>query len=175
MNAQKQKGIVKSSESTANDSLSSRPERSKRHLTTLKALRIGNKSDTRSKLADEHRRHPGLVPRPVVETDFAELEDGSLVEMIEDHENHSRSLLAVYKDGNVHCTGQLQANGKTFVPVPRDLEIVRHVRLPLGAEPYASTRVLLLNLVSIISQCVELKESHSFLLASFVLSTWLIE
>ena len=42
-------------------------------------------------------RQPTLVST-VVETDFAELDDGSLVEMVEDPENSSRTLLAIYND-----------------------------------------------------------------------------
>jgi hypothetical protein len=175
MNAQMRKGIAKNSEPTVNDSPSNRPACRKRRLTALDARRIGNKSDRCAKLADEHRRPPTLVPPQVVETDFTELEDGSLLELIEDPENHSRSLLAVYKDGEVQLTHQLEAQGRAFIPVPRDLEIVRHVRLPKGAKPYESTRALLLDIVSIISECIELKESYSFLLANFVLSTWLID
>jgi energy-coupling factor transporter ATP-binding protein EcfA2 len=175
MNAQTQNGHAKNSESTENNSHSNGPVRPHRHLTALEARRNGNKSDRRAKLADELKRQSTLVPPKVVETDFTELEDGSLVEMIEDHENPSRSLLAVYKDGDVHYTDQLQVEGRTFVPILRDSEIVRHVRLPLGAKPYESTRALLLNIISIISKCIELKASDCILLAHFVLSTWFID
>ena len=45
------------------------------------------------------QRHPSVASTAVVETDFTELEDGSLVEVIEDPENSSRTLLAIYKNG----------------------------------------------------------------------------
>jgi hypothetical protein len=42
------------------------------------------------------------------EIDFAELKDGTLVEIVEDSENPYRTLLAVWKDGDVHYLKQLE-------------------------------------------------------------------
>ena len=43
---------------------------------------------------------------PFVEIDFAELSDGTLVEMIQSPADPTESLLAVYKDGNVQYAEQ---------------------------------------------------------------------
>lgn len=56
-------------------------------------------------------RLPTLVSSTVVETDFAELADGSMVELIEDPGDTSRTLLAVSKDGEVRFTHRFQGTG----------------------------------------------------------------
>ena len=54
--------------------------------------------------AVEPQGQPTLVSPTVVETDFAELEDGTLIEMIGDPENASKTMLAVWKDGKASFT-----------------------------------------------------------------------
>ena len=54
---------------------------------------------------------------PVREIDFTELEDGSLVELVEDPSDSDRTLLAVYKDGQVSYTGRLEHEGQVLVPL----------------------------------------------------------
>jgi hypothetical protein len=120
-------------------------------------------------------RQPTLVSSAVVETDFAELDDGSLVEIIEDPENSSRTVLAIYKDGQVRFTHRFQHGNRTLVPIPRDRHVIRHVRLPRGVKAYESVRSLLLQTESILSRCLDIDEGDRFLLACFVLSTWFIE
>ncbi len=120
-------------------------------------------------------RQPTLVSSTIVETDFAELADGSLVEIIEDPEDSSRTLLAVYKDRDVRFTRRFQHGNRTLVPIPRDRHVVRHVRLPRGVKPYESVRSLLRQIDSILSRCLDIEEGDRFLLACFVLSTWFIE
>jgi hypothetical protein len=44
---------------------------------------------------------PALSTPPVVETEFAEIADGSLVEIIEDPEDSAKTLLAVYNGREV--------------------------------------------------------------------------
>jgi hypothetical protein len=120
-------------------------------------------------------RQPTLVSSTIVETDFAELADGSLVEIIEDPENSSRTLLAVYKDGEISFTHRFQHGNRTLVPIPRDRHVMRHVRLPRGVKSYESVYSLLQQTGSILSQCLDIDEGDKFLLACFVLSTWFIE
>lgn len=129
----------------------------------------------RTRLADGRERQPTLISAPVVETDFAELEDGSLLETIEDPSNSSRSLLAVYKDGEVRFTDRLQSGARVLVPIPRDRHVIKHVRLARGTKPYKSARWLLREIDLIISRCLDLDECSTTLLANFVLSTWFID
>ena len=54
------------------------------------------------------QHHPPVVSPAVVETDFTEIGDGSMVEIIEDPENSSRTLLAIYKAGETLFTDRFQ-------------------------------------------------------------------
>ncbi len=84
------------------------------------------------------QRHRSVVSPAVVETDFTELEDGSLVEAIEDPENSSRTLLAIYKNGEVSFTDRFRYGNRVLIPIPRGQHIIRHIRLPRGVKPYCS-------------------------------------
>jgi hypothetical protein len=123
----------------------------------------------------KRRRRAPLASSTVIETDFAQLEDGSIVEMIEDPEVPSRSMLAVFKNGSVDYVRKVKANRGILVAPSRDSELVKNVRLPRGVESYESVRSLLHAILSILDQCVELKEMYKFLLANFVLTSWLAD
>jgi hypothetical protein len=112
---------------------------------------------------------------PEDEVDFAELDDGSLVEMIEDPNHTAKSLFAVYKNGSMHYAAAVERGDRTLVPVPREQGIFKHVSLPRGAQPCAAPRVLLGGIGALIRACVDISESDAILIAAFVMSTWFIE
>src|SRR5579863_2811374 len=112
---------------------------------------------------------------PVVETDFAELRGGVLVEMIEDPANPTRSLLAVYKNGIVECVEKFRDGDRVLVPLTRTDLLLRHIRLPQGAEPYGKLLDLLGDIGAILSPCLDIGEDSLFLMIAFVLSTWFPE
>ncbi len=112
---------------------------------------------------------------PVKEIEFGELEDGSLLELVEDPGDPSRTLLAVWKDGKVSLTDRLEHHGQVLVPLQRGAEILRHILLARGARTYKSVPELLREVETFISCCVVLPEGYSAGLANFVLSTWLID
>src|ERR1700758_1717113 len=90
--------------------------------------------------------HPGPIPTtnskinsspdhlPEREIDFAELKDGSLVEMIEDPTNPAKLRLAVYRSGAVRYTDKVHDGDRILVPLERTDLLSRHVCLPQGAE-----------------------------------------
>jgi hypothetical protein len=141
----------------------------------LDERRFRTVSDRRVARTNEGEHQPTAVSPAVVETDFAELEDGTLVEMIEDPKNSSRSVLAVFKDGEVRFTDRLQHGDKVLVPIPRDRHIIKHVRLPGGVNSYESVQSLFCKIDSTLSQCLDLGTFERYLLAAFVLSTWFID
>jgi hypothetical protein len=58
--------------------------------------------------SDRHvvaRKEIKVTPKPIVETDFAELPDGTLLDLIEDPNNPAQTLLAVYGAHTVCCAG----------------------------------------------------------------------
>jgi hypothetical protein len=111
----------------------------------------------------------------VLEADFAELEDGSRIELIEDPEDSSRTAFAVFNGKETRYTRECECKGHLLVPVPRDGNIVRHVRFPRGAKPFESVESILGQLDSIFSQCIDLRENYRSLLTAFVLSTWFVD
>ena len=113
--------------------------------------------------------------KPVVETDFAELPDGTLLDTIEDPNNPARTLLVVYRNHSVHYADQFEADDRICVPISRTTEILRHVRFSRGAKPYESTNHLLGALFATITRCLDMSDYQTVLLSCFILSTWFLE
>src|SRR6266446_10235739 len=111
----------------------------------------------------------------VTEIDFAELKDGTLVELVEDSKNPGRTCFAVWKDGEVRFVDRLEQDGRVLVPLARNNEVLQHLRLPSAVIPYESVQALLRRLESLISQCVAVDEKYVPVLADFVLSTWFVD
>ena len=118
---------------------------------------------------------PSESDLPEHEVDFAELEDGTLVETIEDPNNPAKSLFAVYKNGGVHYAAAVERGDRMLVPVPRDRGIFKYVSLPRGVQPCTSPQVLLGGVFSLILACVDTNLLDACLIAAFVMSTWFVE
>ena len=116
-----------------------------------------------------------MTAKPVIETDFAELPDGTLLDTIEDPSNPARTLLAVYRDQSVHYADQFEVDDRICVPISRTTEILRHVRFSRGAKPWKSSDHLLGALSAVIARCLDMSELQRVLLSCFILSTWLLE
>jgi hypothetical protein len=115
------------------------------------------------------------VNKQIVETDFAELKDGTLVELVQDSENSRRTLLAVWKDGELRYLSQLEHDNYVLVPLRRKNEIFKRLRLPTAMSPYESVQTLLSRIERLISRCVSVDAKYVPVLADFVLSTWLVD
>jgi len=111
----------------------------------------------------------------VTEVDFAELKDGTLVELVEDAKHPGRTCFAVWKDGDVRFADRLEQDGQVFVPLSRKNEVLGRLRLPTSVMPYGSVQELLRRLESLISQCVAVDEKYVRVLADFALSTWFVD
>jgi hypothetical protein len=116
-----------------------------------------------------------IVEDTLIEIDSAELEDETQIEIIEDPEDSSRTLLAVFKDGEVRLVDRFKYGNRTFVPIPRSSNLIHHIRLPRGVERYESVQSLLNQAMSILYPCLDLEENDLRLLAQFAISTWFIE
>jgi hypothetical protein len=107
------------------------------------------------------------------EVDFAELQDGTLVELVEDAKHPGRTCFAVWKQGEVRFVDRLEQDGQVFVPLSRKDEVLGRLRLPSSVMPYGSVQELARRLEDLISQCVAVDERYVGVLADFVLSTCL--
>lgn len=122
--------------------------------------------------------HNAPVAGPHVKTvamDFAELDDGTLVELVEDPADANNTLLAVWKDRKVEYLDELNDLGRVLKPFSRTAELLQPVRLPKRATPYQSAQVLLVALEGLISRCIAIHPKYIQVLADFVLSTWFVD
>ncbi len=107
--------------------------------------------------------------------EFSELKDGSLVDLVEDPDNPNRTILAVWKDGETTYHSQLERDGAVLIPLARNGEVFRHLRLAHSTEPYESVEGLFVSLANLITKCVDIKIEYLPALAHFVLFTWIAD
>lgn len=103
---------------------------------------------------------------------FAEIEDGSLLETVEDPSNPTRTLLARWKNGLVTYETSVRSGRETLVPLRRDGPILRRIRLPRGVKRCASISDLANRIEEFLARLVKLQGEVVPLAVSFVLSTW---
>src|SRR5690348_481590 len=115
------------------------------------------------------------VPKRTIETASAELEDGTQIEIIEDPQDPTRTKLAAFNNSEVNLVDRFEAENRIFVPIARDTNLLRHVRLPRGVKDSGTARSLIHDTVDLLGQCLDISEDDLLLLAHFVLSTWFIE
>src|ERR1700722_2164690 len=109
---------------------------------------------------------------PEVEIHFAELEDGSLAEMVEDPADPTRSVLAVYRDGIVQYAERWLDRNRILIPLSRTDLLLKHVRLPQGAEPYDGLEELIKDVSSFFVFCLDVDSTSVGLMTAYVFSTW---
>jgi hypothetical protein len=122
---------------------------------------------------------PAVIPPPISlteqEIDFAELDDGTLVEMIEDPNKPAKSIFVVYENGTVRYASTVEHEDRVLVPFPREQGLFKHVRLPCGAQPCSSPAELLGGIAALIFACIDIGADYASLIAAFVVSTWFID
>ena len=121
-------------------------------------------------VSDRHR-----AASEIKEIDFAELVDGSLVEMIENPEDSSASCLAVCIGKEVRITNELEGAGKRLTSISRNSGYIRHILLPNGVAPYESVQSLLVKIHTFLGKCLDVAEYERILLTTFVVATWFID
>ncbi len=116
-----------------------------------------------------------LKSKRSLEVSFFELPDGTLLEMIENPNDSTQSLLAICNNGQVRFEEKLERGNQVFVPFPKDSSSIRHVHLAKGVERYESVKILLADIVMILSLTLDLSMEEKLLLGCFVLCTWLVD
>ena len=76
--------------------------------------------------------------RPPKETGFAELDDGCLLETIEDPKNPGRNLLVFWREGRVEYSDQIEHLDQTYAPLQPEDDLSRRIHLPQGVKPHKS-------------------------------------
>jgi hypothetical protein len=132
-------------------------------------------SDQRRNIGEENNPPAALGSAPIIETDFAELEDGCLAEMIENPKDPADTLFVVYKNGTISYATTVQGKNHMLAPLRRQDQILKHMHFPRGVIPHESLKTLLARIHGVILHCADLEESDARLVSLFVLSTWFIE
>jgi hypothetical protein len=112
---------------------------------------------------------------PERQIDFAELEDGSLAEVIEDSADPTRAQLAIFKRGRIRLADRVEDRGQILAPIPRNAIGFSDVKLPRGVLPYKSVRRLGYTIDSCIRYAVDVPNDYAGLLSTFVLYTWVAD
>src|SRR5260370_24324966 len=76
-----------------------------------------------SSLVPSLEKRGASLPSEDIEIDFAELKDGTPVELLEDPANPNRTLLGIWQGREVHFVDRLEPDGQIFIPPPRNREI----------------------------------------------------
>jgi hypothetical protein len=118
---------------------------------------------------------PPEICLPEVQIDFAELENESLVETIEDPADPTQTLFAIYKRGRIRLAGHVEDRGRILMPIPRNSPGFSDVKLPQGVMPYKSAVRLLHKILRFIQCIVDVPFEYAILLSAFVLHTWVVD
>jgi hypothetical protein len=111
----------------------------------------------------------------VVPTNWAELSDGTLLDLVEHPSDSEGTLLALWKDGRAIYKEKLENAGRILVPMPRCSKILTQIRLPRVPKPYGSMLDLTLRIFEFLKRYVVLKEEYLWVLTHFVLSSWVAD
>lgn len=113
--------------------------------------------------------------KPVQETDFIQ-GNGWCVDLA--WANNPRELIFVLYKGEgtqIECHKKLVWQGKMLVPPEQD-QVLQHVRFPVSIRNEVVPVSDLLQMIdSLFVRCLDLEDEYRFLLASFVVSTWVID
>jgi energy-coupling factor transporter ATP-binding protein EcfA2 len=132
------------------------------------------RSDQHREIGEEQHPPATLGSAPVIQTDFKEFEDGRLIEMIEHPNDPASSLFAVHEGGVISYAASVQCKNQIFVPLPRQDEMLKHMRFPQAVTPHKSLAELHGALVSVLVHCLDI-EIYAHLVSFFVLSTYFLE
>ena len=125
---------------------------------------------------DEESNDPELEEDSFPET-YAHstmLDDGTVAELIRDPESPDYTLFACYKDGAISYVEGLESDDEDILPLPLR-RALKPLRLPLRAEPTGSLKTLVFSISDLIQRCVSIDKCHAFILAHFVVSTWIVD
>jgi hypothetical protein len=157
------------------------------HTRKISAKPSSAKSVTAKNVCPSGSIHPRPIPTsrkelsppeiclPEVQIDFAELENESLVETIEDPADPTRTLFAICKRGRIRLAGHVEDRGQILMPIPRNSPGFSDVKLPQGVMPYKSVAQLLYTIMNFIQRIVDVPNEYAILLSAFVLHSWVAD
>jgi hypothetical protein len=113
---------------------------------------------------------PTITPR--IEVDFKHLDDGRVVELVEDPADPTKTKLAVFDTGKVFLTDSVDYRGQLLVPVDRMSNGLEDIILPRAPRPYESAEEVFYRTHNLIGSCVALPDPYSLVASAIVLNSW---
>lgn len=115
---------------------------------------------------------PSASITPSIEVDFKHLDDGRVIELVEDPADATKTKLAVFDSGKVYLTDAVDHAGQRLVPIGRMTDGLGDVILPRVPYPNKSAEEVFFRTHNLISSCVALPEPYSLVSAAIVLNSW---
>lgn len=132
-------------------------------------------TDQNSKPSGRFNKKPSGDSLPQHEVDSIKLDDGALVDVVEDTTDADSTSLAIFRDDKTRFAKSLNWRGQMLVPIPRTAPGFSHVSLPSGIAPYESEARLAVLVGWFLRTCVDLPPEFIHTIACFVLYTWLAD
>ena len=125
-------------------------------------------SDKSPLLRVVHSPSPSITPR--IEVDFKHLDDGRVVELVEDPADATKTKLAVLDGGKVYLTDAVEHAGQLLVPIGRMTDGLEDIILPRAPRPYESTEEVFYRTHNLIASSVTLQKPYSLVIAAIALN-----
>ncbi len=110
-----------------------------------------------------------------ISTDFEELPNGTLVELIQPGPAEGALAFVVWTEGNASLVEQFEQDGRILIPPAVDQRLGANLRLPVGVKPCPTAGQLFTDVCAVIRSYVDLPERSICLVAAFALSTWFVD
>jgi hypothetical protein len=106
--------------------------------------------------AAENERHAKRPSTHTLAIDSLQLDDGTVVDLVEHPERPEGTRFVVWKGGAISYQNKLKIGDTIYVPRDLGRKIFRHVRLPQAAEHYGTQRELMRRICELILRCVSI-------------------
>jgi hypothetical protein len=112
---------------------------------------------------------------PMQEVNFLVLDNGDMVELVENLDDPTQTLLAICHEGQVRFTNKLDYRNQILVPIQRNSPELADVELPRGVLPYDSVDEAYFWLRDYILKFVRLQYDYVALVTYFIIYTWVAD
>jgi hypothetical protein len=133
-------------------------------------VRDGAKSPDKRPALRALQLAPSITSRK--EVDFKHLDDGRVIELVEDPADKTKTKFAVFDSGEVHLADAVDYGGQLFVPMARETHGLEDIMLPRAPQAYGSVEELFWRTSDLIAACVSLPPLHLCVTSAFVLNSW---
>jgi hypothetical protein len=131
-------------------------------------------------VSDERRAKPALLVMPPasvhatpwVEIDFKKLDDGRIIEAIENPADSTKTTLAILDRGKIALADEVNHGGQVLVPVARASHGLGDVSLPRAPKRYQSAEQVFFQVRNLISSCVSIPDIYSIVISAAVMNSW---